>query len=43
MCKDLYEFRIGLHRRALFTHQDDYLYLHFIGNHDQVARFLRTL
>jgi hypothetical protein len=40
---DLYECRIGLQTRLLFQNFGKSLYFHFIGNHDEVQKFLRSL
>jgi hypothetical protein len=40
---DLYECCIGLQTRLLFQNFGKSLYFHFIGNHDEVQKFLRSL
>jgi mRNA-degrading endonuclease RelE of RelBE toxin-antitoxin system len=42
LAADLYECRIGLNSRLLFQSLGPSLYFHFIGNHDQVQKFLRS-
>lgn len=39
---DLYECRVGLQSRLLFQNVGSSLYLHFLGNHDEVQKFLRS-
>lgn len=41
--RSIYEFRVGLHRRVVFRHESDALFLLFIGTHDEVHRFIRSL
>ena len=42
LAADLYECRMGLQSRLLFQSMDSSLYFHFLGNHDQVQKFLRS-
>ena len=42
LAADLYECRVGLQSRLLFQSIGASLYFHFIGNHDQVQKFLRS-
>ena len=37
-----YEVRAGLGRRLIFRERDDCLSFEFMGNHDDVQRFLRS-
>jgi len=37
----VYEVRVGLHLRAVFTRQSDVLMVELLGTHDQVRRYLR--
>ncbi|MDO8539607.1 MAG: hypothetical protein Q7S40_04140 [Opitutaceae bacterium] len=39
----IYEARLGLHLRAVFTREDDALFVRMIGTHDDVQRYLRSL
>ena len=39
---DLHECRVGLQTRLLFQNIGSSLYFHFIGNHDEVQKFLRS-
>jgi hypothetical protein len=39
----VYECRISLQQRLIFTADKGVLYFHFIGNHNEVSRFLRNL
>jgi hypothetical protein len=39
---DLHECRIGLQTRLLFQNIGSSLYFHFMGNHDEVQKFLRA-
>ena len=39
----LYECRMGLQKRLLFQAIGPSLYFHFLGNHDEVQKFLRSL
>ena len=41
--KHIYEYRVGLRLRIVFRHDADALSLLFVGNHDEVLRFLRSL
>jgi hypothetical protein len=34
---------MGLQKRLLFQAIDPSLYFHFLGNHDEVQKFLRSL
>ena len=38
-----YEVRAGLELRLIFTERDDSLSFEFMGNHDEVRRFLKGL
>ena len=40
---DLFECRVGLSLRILFRASPDALILRFIGSHDEVQKYLRTL
>ena len=40
---DLFEFRVGLGLRVLFRVSPDSLIVRFIGDHDEVQKYLRTL
>ena len=40
---DLFECRVGLALRVLFRASPDALILRFIGSHDEVQKYLRTL
>lgn len=39
----VYECRLNLRQRLVFTLEPSSLYFHFIGNHDEVNRFLKSL
>jgi len=39
----VYECRLNLRQRLVFTLEPGSLYFHFIGNHDEVNRFLKSL
>lgn len=39
----VYECRLNLRQRLVFTLEPGSLYFHFMGNHDEVTRFLKTL
>ncbi|MBI4626113.1 MAG: hypothetical protein HY736_23195 [Verrucomicrobia bacterium] len=40
--RGVYEARVGLHLRAVFTQEDDgALHVRLLGNHDDVRRYLR--
>ncbi|HEY8967114.1 MAG TPA: hypothetical protein VIM58_11750 [Candidatus Methylacidiphilales bacterium] len=39
----VYECRRNLHQRLVFTAHKGYLYFHFLGNHEEVRRFLKSL
>jgi hypothetical protein len=39
----VYECRVNLRQRIIFTQKPGGLYFHFIGNHNEVSRFLRSL
>jgi hypothetical protein len=39
----VYECRLNLRQRLIFTLEPGALYFHFIGNHNEVSRFLRSL
>ena len=38
----LYESRVGLQERLIFQNLEKSLYFHFMGNHDEVQKFLRS-
>jgi mRNA-degrading endonuclease RelE of RelBE toxin-antitoxin system len=40
---DVYECRLNLRQRLVFTLEHASLYFHFIGSHEDVNRFLKTL
>ena len=40
---DLFECRVGLSLRILFRASEDGIILRFIGNHDEVRKYLRTI
>jgi len=40
---DVYECRLNLRQRLVFTLEPGALYFHFIGNHEDVKRFLKNL
>jgi hypothetical protein len=40
---DVYECRLNLRVRLVFTLEPGALYFHFMGNHDEVNRFLKRL
>ena len=39
----VYESRLGLSERFIFTLTDGVLFFHMMGNHDEVRRFLKRL
>jgi hypothetical protein len=39
----VYECRLNLRQRFVFTLEPGSLYFHFMGNHDEVNRFLKNL
>jgi hypothetical protein len=39
----VYECRLNLRQRLVFTLEPGSLYFHFMGNHDEVNRFLKSL
>jgi len=39
----VYECRLDLRQRLVFTLEPGSLYFHFIGNHNEVSRFLKNL
>jgi len=38
----VYECRLNLRQRLVFTLEPGSLYFHFMGNHDEVNRFLKS-
>jgi len=38
----IYEIRVGLRLRAIFTREGEWLRVQFLGNHDEVRRWLRS-
>ena len=40
---DVYECRLNLRQRLVFSLEPGSLYFHFIGSHEEVRRFLRNL
>jgi len=40
---DVFECRLNLRQRLVFTFEPGLLHFHFIGSHEEVKRFLRTL
>ena len=39
----VYECRLNLRQRLVFTLESGSLYFHFMGNHDEVRHFLKSL
>ena len=42
LAPNLYESRAGLQQRLIFQDIHGSLYFHFLGNHDEVQKFLRA-
>jgi len=40
---DVYECRLNLRQRLVFTLEHGLLYFHFLGNHEDVRRFLKNV